>query len=123
VFSPMTRDFADAGIAIVAISTDSVEGLNKMADKAKSESGFSFPLVSDHELKVFKAYRAFDDFEKMPLHGTFLVDGEGLVRWQDISYEPFKEAKFLLEESKRLLGQPKPQLAAKTQKALSRKSR
>ena len=45
------------------------------------------------------------------------------MRWQDISYEPFKEAKFLLEESKRLLGQPKPQLAAKTQKALSRKSR
>ena len=40
-----------------------------------------------------------------------------------VSYEPFKEAKFLLEESKRLFGQPKPQLALKTQKASSRKFR
>ena len=65
-----------------------------------------FPLVSDHDLKVFKAYRAFDDFENVPLHGTFLIDGNGLVRWQDISFEPFNEVKFLLTESKRLLALP-----------------
>jgi hypothetical protein len=41
----------------------------------------------------------------MPLHGTFLIDGKGRVRWQEISYEPFMDAKFLLEESKRLLAQ------------------
>jgi hypothetical protein len=39
----------------------------------------------------------------MALHGTFLIDEEGLVRWQDISYEPFMDTKFLLEEAKRLL--------------------
>ena len=40
----------------------------------------------------------------MPLHGTFLIDAEGLVRWHDISYEPFLDAEFLLKEAKRLLG-------------------
>ena len=40
----------------------------------------------------------------MPLHGTFLIDGQGLVRWQDISFEPFTDTKFLLAESTRLLG-------------------
>jgi len=40
----------------------------------------------------------------MPLHGTFLVDGNGKVRWQDISYDPFTELKFLATESRRLLG-------------------
>ncbi|MBT5621598.1 MAG: hypothetical protein HOJ65_12640, partial [Verrucomicrobia bacterium] len=43
-------------------------------------------------------------------HGTFLIDRQGLVRWQDISYEPFTEAEFLLRESKRLLAQDPPQV-------------
>ena len=48
----------------------------------------------------------FDDFENQPLHGTFLIDRDGLVRWQDISYEPFSEVDFLLKEAKRLLRLP-----------------
>ena len=55
------------------------------------------------EMNVFKSYRAYDDFENSPLHGVFLIDAQGLIRWQDISYEPFTDAKFLLEEAKRLL--------------------
>ena len=31
------------------------------------------------------------------------MDGAGKVRWQDISYEPFKDLKFLVNESRRLL--------------------
>ena len=70
------------------------------------EGEFPFPLVSDAELRIFKAYRVFDDFENQPLHGTFLIDRDGLVRWQDISYEPFSEVDFLLKEAKRLLRLP-----------------
>jgi alkyl hydroperoxide reductase subunit AhpC len=103
IFAPMAKKFEEAGISLVAISTDSVEGLRKTFPANGSEPGFSFPLVSDRGQKTFKAYRSYDDFEKMPLHGTFLVDGQGLVRWQDISYQPFKETSFLLEEAKRLL--------------------
>jgi hypothetical protein len=44
----------------------------------------------------------------MALHGTFLVDGSGALRWMDISFEPFMSADFLLKESKRLLGLEKP---------------
>ena len=102
-FAPAARRFSEAGISLVAIGTDSPEGLKKTIEKSTFESGFPFPLASDESLKAFKAYRAFDDFENTPLHGTFLIDGEGLVRWQDISFEPFKETEFLLEESKRLL--------------------
>ncbi|MSU21070.1 MAG: redoxin domain-containing protein [Pedosphaera sp.] len=111
-FAPMAKEFAEAGISLVAISTDSVEGLKKTFAKSKADGALPFPLVSDQGQNTFKAYRAFDDFENIPLHGTFLVDGEGLVRWQDIGYEPFKELKFLLAESKRLLDQSlKVQLA------------
>ena len=39
----------------------------------------------------------------MPLHGTFLIDESGHVRWQDIGHEPFTEVDFLLREARRLL--------------------
>ena len=61
------------------------------------------PLLSNADLDVFKEYRAYDDFEEQPLHGTFVIDAQGLVRWQDISYEPFMDAEFLLHEAQRLL--------------------
>jgi peroxiredoxin/Tfp pilus assembly protein PilF len=104
-FQPMVREFAAAGITLVAVSTDSVQGLRATFEKTRWPAELA--LVSDHELKTFRAYRAFDDFEQRPLHGTFLIDADGLVRWQDISYEPFKETRFLLDESKRLLGLPR----------------
>jgi peroxiredoxin/tetratricopeptide (TPR) repeat protein len=103
LFAPVASEYKEAGISIVAVSTESVEGLQKTLEKSKSEDGFPFPLVSNEDLEVFKAYRAYDDFERMPLHGAFLIDGDGLVRWQDISFEPFTETKFLLSEAKRLL--------------------
>ena len=106
-FAPMVEEFKTAGIALVAVSTDSVAGLHETGAKAKYNGGFPIPLVSDHTLATFKAYRAHDDFEAKPLHGTFLIDGDGLIRWQDISYQPFMETKFLLTEAKRLLGLPK----------------
>jgi hypothetical protein len=39
----------------------------------------------------------------MPLHGTFLVDGDGAVRWQDVGAAPFTDFAWLLAESRRLL--------------------
>ncbi len=103
-FEPLVPQYDQAGLALVAISTDSVEGLKKTFEKSKLPG--KVPLLSDHELKVFKAYRAYDDFENHALHGTFLIDGAGKVRWQDISFEPFSEPKFLLTEAKRLLRLP-----------------
>ncbi|GDY19927.1 hypothetical protein LBMAG56_12720 [Verrucomicrobiota bacterium] len=106
-FAPMVEEFKAAGVALVAVSTDSVAGLRETGEKAKYNGGFPIPLASDHTLATFKSYRVHDDFEAKPLHGTFLIDGDGLIRWQDISYQPFMETKFLLGEAKRLLGLPK----------------
>jgi peroxiredoxin len=108
IFAPMTKEFADAGIQIIAISTDSPEGLGKTFAQAKQDGAFTFPIVSDAGLQTFKAYQAFDDFENIPLHGAFLVDGAGRLRWQNISYQPFRDASWLLGEAKRLLSIPMP---------------
>ncbi len=103
-FTALVSDFAATGISLAAISSESLESLRAAKDKLAPKETISFPLAADPELAVFKAYRAYDDFENMPLHATYLIDEQGLVRWHDISYEPFLDVKFLLEESKRLLG-------------------
>ena len=103
VFAPETKAFADAGIAIVAISSDDADALPKTFAQLKDGEAAPFPIVADPHLEVFKAYHCYDEFENMPLHGTFLIDGSGLVRWQDIGFEPFRDAKWLLGEAKRLL--------------------
>ena len=103
-FAPMVAEFEKAGLAMCAISTDGPVDLKKSVenyDKGK----LPIPLTSNAGLEVFKAYRVFDDFEQQPLHGTVLIDESGLVRWQDISYEPFMDPKFVLAEAARLLGQ------------------
>ena len=118
-FAPKAREFDRAGISLVAISTDSVEGLRKTLAQSSSGNGFPFPVVSDEPLATFKAYRAYDDFEEMALHGTFLIDGNGFVRWQDISFAPFKDTEFLLKESQRLLNLPaSPEFAVKSPRSI-----
>ncbi|MDF1787618.1 MAG: redoxin domain-containing protein [Verrucomicrobiales bacterium] len=102
-FAPEADKYREAGIEIVAVSTDTVEGLAKTFQQGEGENPFPFPLVSDAENVGFKAFRAYDEFEDQALHGTFLVDGTGKIRWQDVSYEPFMHASWLLEESERLL--------------------
>jgi len=104
-----SKEFQAQGITVIAIGSDGLEGLTRTSEKR--DGGFPFVLLSDKSLKTFRAYRAYDDFEHMPLHGTFLVDAAGKVRWQDISFEPFTDLKFLEAESQRLLGLSRSQIA------------
>lgn len=100
-FSPRTDEFKAVGIDVIAISTETLESLNgALKDYSKP---LEIPLHADPGLEAFKSYRCFDDFENQPLHGTFLVAPDGRVLWQDISYEPFMDVDFALQESYRLL--------------------
>ena len=89
---------------MIGISTENAEQLKKGIQNFDQE--LKVPLLADGDTKVFKTFRCWDDFENQPLHGTFLIDKDNRVRWQDISYEPFTNADFLLKESQRLLALP-----------------
>lgn len=52
---------------------------------------------------MFREWLAFDDFEHLPLHGTFLLDKKGRLRWQDIDSVPFDAFPWLAKEAARLL--------------------
>ncbi len=100
-FSPRAADFRQHGVQLMAISSEAIEKLQ--AGIANYEKAINIPLHSDVDQQAFRAFRCYDDFERKPLHGTFLIDGVGRVVWQDIGHEPFKDVEFLLNESKRLL--------------------
>ncbi len=94
-------DIRAAGFEVIAVSTDKQENLKRACENL--EKVFPFPLVADPEMTVFREYRCYDDFEKAALHGTFVIDAQGKIRWQDISYEPFMDTEFLIKEGQRLI--------------------
>ena len=94
-------DIRAAGFEVIAISTDEQINLKRACESLENE--FPFPLVADPEMKIFREYRCYDDFEKAALHGTFVIDAHGKIRWQDISYEPFMDTDFLIKEGRRLI--------------------
>lgn len=107
-FAARSSEFSSAGLNVIAVSSESLESLKTSVANFDKQKPIPFPLLADPSLDLFKTYRAHDDFENQPLHATFLIDPAGLIRWQDISFEPFSDPDFLLKESARLL-QPAPQ--------------
>jgi peroxiredoxin len=106
-FAKKAAEFKEAGLTVIAVSTDDQAGAKKSVDSfATGGASFPFMMLADPKLDVFRSFGAFDDFEQIALHGTYLIDGKGLVRWNDVSFEPFMNADFLLSESKRLLARP-----------------
>lgn len=103
-FGPLTGEFASVGVEVMAVSLDPPGELAWTGQRAGVEGKTPFTVVSDATMEGFRAFGAYDDFEEMALHGTFLVDGEGRVRWQDIGAEPFMDGAFLVREARRLLG-------------------
>ncbi len=70
-----------ANIQVVAVSYDSVEILKRFAKQGE----IAFPLLSDEESKVIKAFgvlnkRASGRTAGIPHPRTFIIDAEGVVR-------------------------------------------
>ncbi len=105
-FAGIAGQFKEAGIPILAISPEPPSMVLKAVEKSRDKAGFPFPLLSDPSLEAFKTFRAYDDFEKMPLHAVIFIDSSDHIRWIDIGYQPFTDAKFVLGECQRLLKLP-----------------
>lgn len=79
--------YREAGVEVVGISTDSVPVLMEFA----KVNGFAFPLLSDHDADVARAYdakydRDFTDLklDRIARRAAFLVDAEGIVRYAEV---------------------------------------
>jgi peroxiredoxin/tetratricopeptide (TPR) repeat protein len=100
-FGKQTKGFEAANTDIVAIGTDNLEDAKALKSNTDGVK-FPMPFLPDPSLEIFKKYQAFDDFENQPLHGAFLIDKQGNVRFQRISADPFLDAEFLKGEAERI---------------------
>jgi mycoredoxin-dependent peroxiredoxin len=75
--------YADAGVHVLAISTDPVFSLKAFRDA----QGLDLPLLSDFwpHGTVAQTYGVFNEKAGMALRGTFLVDAEGVVRFAEVN--------------------------------------
>ncbi|MGY1671619.1 peroxiredoxin [Geodermatophilus sp. SYSU D00710] len=75
--------YTDAGVRVVAISTDPVFSLKAWKD----QQGFDFPLLSDFwpHGATAQAYGVFNEKAGMALRGTFLVDAEGRIAFAEVN--------------------------------------
>jgi peroxiredoxin len=75
--------YTDAGVKVLAISTDPVFSLKAFKEK----EGFDFPLLSDFwpHGATAQAYDAFNEKAGMALRGTFLADAEGKIAFAEVN--------------------------------------
>ena len=76
-------DYTDAGVKVLAISTDPVFSLKAFREK----EGFEFPLLSDFwpHGTTAQAYGVFNEKAGMAVRGTFLVDAEGKIAFAEVN--------------------------------------
>jgi mycoredoxin-dependent peroxiredoxin len=75
--------YTDAGVTVLAVSTDPVFSLKAY----KEQEGFEFTLLSDFwpHGSVAQAYGAFNEKAGMALRGTFLIDAEATIAFAEVN--------------------------------------
>ena len=75
--------FETAGVTLYAVSCDAVFAQKAWAEQER----FGFDLLSDFwpHGDVARRYGVFDDERGLALRGSFLIDGEGVLRWSVVN--------------------------------------
>jgi len=75
--------FVTLGSKVLAVSCDAMYSLRAYADT----EDIPFDLLSDHwpHGAIAQAYGVFDELAGCARRGTFVLDSEGLIRWQQIN--------------------------------------
>lgn len=91
------RYFQELGARLVAVSADPPE---LTRERFKQYGAFGFPVLSDPNCRVARIYEVFQPAvaakDAVLLHGTFLIDREGLVQFAAMDYWPFDSNRTLL---------------------------
>ncbi len=102
LFRAYHEKFRELGADVIGVSTDEVADLAAALQLAPTP----FLLVSDAARQAFRAYACQQGDET--LHGTFVLDAAGAVRWKTIGESPFVAIDNLVAEVARLAPRAAP---------------
>jgi len=84
-FNDRVQEFQDANCEILGVSVDNVYSHRAWIKTPKEQGGLgpvNYPLASDITKEVSKAYQVLLEDEGIALRGLFIIDPEGIVRYQ-----------------------------------------
>lgn len=82
-FSKMAKEFRSEGAEILGVSVDSLESHRSWAEEL---GGLDYPLLSDAEKKLSRAYGVLNEKEGVSQRATFIVSPAGEVSYLVISH-------------------------------------
>jgi peroxiredoxin (alkyl hydroperoxide reductase subunit C) len=82
-FSKLAKEFAAQGAAILGVSVDSVESHRSWAEEL---AGIEYPLLSDEDKTVSRAYGVLNEREGVPLRATFIINPSGEISYLVVSH-------------------------------------
>lgn len=101
-------EFGRLDTVLLAVSTDTPEV------NTKAQDGFPFRLLSDPTLANTRRFKSYDDFERMPIHSTLLIDRQGRIHWGRPGGDPFEDVAFLQAQLRRMNASQRPASATPT---------
>jgi peroxiredoxin len=97
--------FKELGAQVIAVSADPAE---LTRERLQQYGEFGFPVLSDPNFRVARMYEVFKPpmgtQEAVLLHGTFIIDRNGVVQWAARDYQPFESNATLLYKLAELEG-------------------
>ena len=82
-FSKLAQDFAAEGAAVLGVSVDSIDSHRSWAEEL---GGLNYPLLSDEEKTLSRAYGVLDEKEGVALRATFIINPAGVICYQVVSH-------------------------------------
>jgi len=95
-YSNAMEEFSGFGADVVGISTNTVESHKKFAEKRKIE----FPLLSDTDFSVSKAYSALYPVVNKSKRVVYIINPEGIIKYKSLEFTPltYKSPEKLIKE-------------------------
>jgi FtsP/CotA-like multicopper oxidase with cupredoxin domain/peroxiredoxin len=70
----------------------------------KQGSKLEFTVLPDPTKSIFRRFGCVDN--EQPMHGVFIVDRSGIVRWQNVDNYPFGDIEYLVSKVSQILNGP-----------------
>ncbi|MDH5487903.1 MAG: peroxiredoxin [Gammaproteobacteria bacterium] len=81
-FSQMAGDFSREKALIYGVSVDPVESHRSWAEEL---GGINYPLLSDTDKKVARAYQVLHPRDGVAIRATYIIDPEGIIQYSAAS--------------------------------------
>lgn len=82
-FGLLAKEFSTENAAILGVSVDSLDSHRSWAEEL---GGLEYPLLSDVDKTLSRAYGVLDDKEGVSLRATFIINPSGVICYQVVSH-------------------------------------